>query len=114
MTQDLGVQLGGMALSEFLGDHEMKDLFLTAYGTGTQVGVLLPYSREHELEADHMGLLFMAMAGYDPREALAFWQRMADQSSDQGLELLSTHPSNQRRIDQIRELLPEALKLYQP
>jgi predicted Zn-dependent protease len=66
------------------------------------------------MEADHLGLLFMAMAGYDPREAVDFWQRMADQSGGQSLELLSTHPSDQRRIDQIKELLPEALKLYRP
>jgi predicted Zn-dependent protease len=114
MSQQLMTELGGMALSEALKDHpaRTKDMLLNAYGTGTQVGVLLPYSRTHELEADRLGLLFMAMAGYNPEKALDFWQRMAAQSNGQSIELLSTHPSNQRRIDQIKKLLPEVMPYY--
>lgn len=84
----------------------------TLYGVGTQVGVSLPFSRTHEYEADHMGLIFMAMAGYDPNEAVGFWQRMQAANSGGTVELLSTHPSDANRIAKIKEYLPEALKYY--
>jgi len=115
MSQELVVRMGRIALSEAMKERpqETKDLFLQAYGVGTQVGVLLPYSRKHELEADHLGLFFMAVAGYDPRRAVEFWERMAAQKGSQSIELLSTHPSDRKRIKQIEELLPEALRLYQ-
>ena len=80
---------------------------------GTQVGILLPYSRTHESEADHLGLVFMAMAGYDPQEAPAFWERMAGQSKGaRPPEFLSTHPANETRIQNLRDLLPEAMTYY--
>jgi len=78
---------------------ETTELFLAAYGLGTQVGILLPYSRVQESEADHLGLVFMAMAGYDLHNAIDFWKRMA--SSKQGVsppEFLSTHPTDENRI----------------
>lgn len=115
MTQSLIVEMGGMALSEALAKSpaQTKDLFMRSYGIGTQVGVLLPYSRVHENEADHLGLIFMAMAGYNPNEAVDFWQRMA--ASKKGpapLEILSTHPADSTRIRNIKKLIPEAMKYY--
>lgn len=78
--------------------------------------ISLPYGRKQELESDHIGLIYMAKAGYDPRAAEAFWQRMSSGQSSGGTldEFLSTHPSGEKRIEQIRELLPEALTYYQP
>ena len=115
MSQALLTQLGGVALSVALSQNpsQANNLFLAAYGLGSQVGVLLPYSRLQESEADHLGLIFMAMAGYDPRKAVDFWQRMSAQENGQAPpEFLSTHPSHGTRIDQIKENLPEALKYY--
>ena len=115
MSQSLLAQLGGAALSVALSTHpsQTNDLFMTAYGVGTQVGVLLPFSRLQESEADHLGLIFMAMAGYDPRAALDFWQRMADQAKGAAPPaFLSTHPPNEERIARIRTELPEALAYY--
>lgn len=116
MSQGLLVQLGGMALDKALEKkpETTRKIFLSAFGIGAQVGVLLPYSRLHESEADHLGLIFMAMAGYDPHEAISFWQRMAAlKSGSAPPEILSTHPSDRTRIRQIKKLLPEALKYYQ-
>lgn len=116
MSQGLLAQLGGMALSVALSQNpsQTRDLFMTAYGVGAQVGVLLPYSRLQESEADRLGLIFMAMAGYDPRDALAFWQRMAAQAEGGGAppEFLSTHPAHGTRIERIRDYLPEAMQYY--
>ena len=86
--------------------------WLAVYGLGTEVGIMLPYSRTHESEADHLGLIFMAMAGYDPNYAVDFWQRMAAQSGSSVPEFLSTHPSDETRIADIKNELPEALKYY--
>ena len=74
----------------------------------------LSYSRNHESEADHMGLIFAAMAGYDPQVAVSFWQRMAAASNNQKSEFLSDHPSDATRIKQIQGWMPEALKYYKP
>jgi predicted Zn-dependent protease len=114
MSQELITQLGGIALSEAVKQkpEETKNIFMTAYGIGSKVGVLLPYSREHELEADRLGLIFMAMAGYDPQTAVAFWERMGAVGGSKPPEFLSTHPSDKTRIDKIRAALPEALKYY--
>jgi predicted Zn-dependent protease len=87
---------------------------MTAFGAGTQLGVLLPYSRLHENEADRLGLIFMSMAGYDPRSAVALWERMAEQrKTPSPPEFLSTHPADETRIRNLTEALPEALKYYQ-
>lgn len=86
---------------------------MQSYGLGTQLGVLLPYSRLHENEADHLGLVFMAMAGYDPHEAVAFWQRMAaGRKGAAPPEFLSTHPASTTRIRNIQALIPEAMQYY--
>jgi predicted Zn-dependent protease len=117
MSQGLLTQLGGAALSVALSQNpsQTNDLFMAAYGLGAQVGVLLPYSRLQESEADRLGLIFMALAGYDPRGALDFWQRMANQSKGgRPPEFLSTHPAHQTRMQRIRQYLPEAMRYYRP
>ncbi len=114
MSQQLLAQFGGTALSAALASKpdETKQLWLSVYGVGTQVGALLPFSRTQESEADHLGLIFMAMAGYDPNEALTFWTRMAQVGGSKPPEFLSTHPSDQSRIDAIKQEIPEAMKYY--
>jgi predicted Zn-dependent protease len=117
MSQGLLVEFGGMALNEALAKkpQQTQDLFMKSYGLGTQLGVLLPYSRVHENEADHMGLIFMAMAGYNPNEAVSFWERMAAANKGPApIELLSTHPADSTRINNIKKLIPEAMKYYKP
>ncbi|MFT3739458.1 MAG: M48 family metallopeptidase [Breznakibacter sp.] len=114
MSQQMGIQLGEAALSVALSEkpEQTQNLFLAAYGVGSQVGVMLPFSRSHESEADKMGLIFMAMAGYDPNEAVAFWQRMAQSGGSSTLEILSTHPSDETRITNLKKFIPEAMKYY--
>lgn len=117
MSQALLAQMGGMALGVVLAEHpeQTQNLFAAAFGLGTQVGVLLPYSRLQESEADHLGLIFMAMAGYDPREAVNFWQRMAAQKEGGSPPaFLSTHPASGKRIENIKTLIPDAMKYYRP
>lgn len=117
MSQGLVQQLGGVALSVAVSNQpaQTQNLFLNAYGVGSQVGVLLPFSRKQELEADRYGMIFGAMAGYNPREAIALWQRMEKASNGQTPpEFLSTHPASGNRINQLEKYLPEALKYYQP
>ncbi|MEJ5262333.1 MAG: M48 family metallopeptidase [Ignavibacterium sp.] len=114
MSQGLLQQLGGMALSVALQNEPeaTQNLFLTAYGVGTTLGVILPFSRTHESEADRLGLIFMAMAGYNPNAAVDFWTRMSQNSGPKPPEWLSTHPSDETRIADIKKHLPEALKYY--
>jgi predicted Zn-dependent protease len=117
MSQGLAQQLGGAALSVALANKPAatQNIFLQAYGLGSQVGVLLPFSRKQELESDRYGLIFAAMAGYNPREAIPLWQRMESASSGQKPpEFMSTHPSEGRRIEQLQQYMPEALKYYKP
>jgi predicted Zn-dependent protease len=117
MSQGLLQQLGGVALSVAVANkpQETQNLFLGAYGVGTAVGVLLPFSRKHEYEADQYGLNWAAMAGYNPQEAIPLWQRMEKAGSGQKPpEFLSTHPSEGNRIEQLQKFMPEALKYYKP
>jgi predicted Zn-dependent protease len=117
MSQGLLQQLGGVALSVAVANKpaETQNLFMSAYGVGSQVGVLLPFSRNHELEADRYGLLFTAMAGYNPQEAIGLWERMEKLSNGQKPpEFLSTHPAEGRRIEQLQKYMPEALQYYKP
>jgi len=117
MSQGLLQQLGGVALSVAVANkpQETQNLFLGAYGIGTAVGVLLPFSRNHEYEADHFGLNWAAMAGYNPQEAIPLWQRMEKASNGQKPpEFLSTHPSEGNRIEQLQKFMPEALQYYKP
>ena len=114
MSQGLLAQMGGVALSVALSKNSAatQNLFMQAYGAGATVGLLLPYSRLHENEADRIGLTLMARAGYDPREAVPFWQRMNEQGSRRPPELLSTHPAPTSRIANIKRYSPEALVYY--
>jgi predicted Zn-dependent protease len=116
MSQLLLAELGGMALATAVREkpEETRQLAMMAYGLGAQLGVLLPYSRQHESEADRIGLILMARAGYDPRSAISFWERMGDASGPRPPAFLSTHPAPETRIDQIRSYLPEALRYYSP
>ena len=115
MSQALIAQLGGVALQEALKDkpEQTQQIFLAAYGVGAQVGVLLPFSRTQESEADHLGLIFMSMAGYDPHGAINFWERMmAQNTGSKPPEFLSDHPADQTRINDIKAEIPEAMKYY--
>jgi predicted Zn-dependent protease len=115
MSQGMVQQMGGVALSVAMSSKpaETRALFSQAYNAGTEVAVMLPYSRLHESEADHMGLIFMSMAGYNPDEAVTFWQRMKDASGGKAPnELMSTHPSDDRRISDIKKWLPEVKQKY--
>jgi len=108
MSQGLVAQAGGSVLGGLLGGGPGANAVLAAYGLGAQLGVLLPFSRTQESEADHIGLLLMARAGYDPNAALAFWQRMERAGGSEPPEFLATHPSHGTREQQLREWLPEA------
>ncbi|MFP4571838.1 MAG: M48 family metallopeptidase [Desulfobacterales bacterium] len=115
MSHALAFQFGGIALSEALKTKPAatQRLWMGAYGAGAQMGIILPYSRMHEKEADLLGLIFMAMAGYDPRQAVDFWRRMAKKKKGKSPpEFLSTHPADDKRIANIRQMLPEAMKYY--
>jgi len=117
MSQEMVAQTGGQVGSIALSSKSpaTQSIFQQAYGVGAQLGVILPYSRKHESEADQMGLVFMAMAGYDPNQAVAFWERMKAASGGQAPpEFMSTHPANERRIADLKAYLPEALKYYHP
>jgi metalloendopeptidase OMA1, mitochondrial len=94
-------------------DPRQRQMVMAALGAGAQYGVILPFSREHENEADAMGLFYMARAGYDPQEAIAFWQRMDSSGGRQPMEFASTHPSHETRVEHLRELMPKALAEYQ-
>jgi predicted Zn-dependent protease len=115
MSQQVVVSLGGEIVNVAVDKKSdlVKQLAPAIYGLGSQYAVMLPYSRAHESEADHMGLIFMAMAGYDPAMAEGFWLRMS-QSGTKTPEFLSTHPSDQTRVTKIRSWLPEARKYYKP
>ncbi len=115
MSQELLTQMGGQALSAVLASRPeaSQALWMKVFGVGTTVGVMLPYSRLQESEADHLGMIFMAMAGYDPHAAIEVWQRMAQQGGAGVPEFLSTHPADQTRIRQLTEKLPEAMQYYQ-
>lgn len=114
MSQQLLISMGGVALSEALEKEKetTQQLALLAFGVGTQLGVSLPYSRTHESEADELGLYFMAMAGYDPRTAPAFWERMEQAGGARPPEFLSTHPDPMNRIQHLHEIMPKAMEYY--
>jgi predicted Zn-dependent protease len=117
MSQGLIAQGLGTALSVAVAKEPQttQQLWMTAFGVGAEVGVLLPYSRTQESEADHLGLIFMAMAGYDPQKAVPFWERMASQAGNgKPPEFLSDHPADQTRINDIKKEMPEAMKYYRP
>jgi metalloendopeptidase OMA1, mitochondrial len=107
--QVLGTAAGAAGNSAMLGQATMA-----ALGAGAQVGVLLPFSRKHESEADYIGILLAADAGYDPRESVHLWERMEQMSGGKGpTEFLSTHPGHETRIEQLKKWMPEAMEIYQ-
>jgi len=115
MSQGLAVQVGGLALAVAVSQKpkETQDVFLQSYGLSSSLG-MLKYSRTHESEADKLGLVFMAIAGYDPQQSVGFWERMAKAGGGKAPELLSTHPSDETRIKDIKKFMPQALKYYKP
>lgn len=112
MSQQLLAQYGAMLTDILLSNRSetTRSVVNTVYGIGATVGVILPYSRKHEYEADRLGAIFMAMAGYDPNEAVLFWQRMAASNSRGAIDFLSTHPSDERRFAKLKQVVPEAMK----
>jgi predicted Zn-dependent protease len=109
MSAGLLQQLGAVAGNVAIQDEKNRALFNQAYGVGSQVGVMLPFSRSHESEADKIGLYLMAIAGYNPDEASQLWERMKANSGGQAPpEFLSTHPSNDTRIAELKKLAPLA------
>lgn len=94
-------------------EQKQRDRIRALYGMGSQYGFVLPYSRKHESEADQIGLILMARAGYDPTEAPKFWKRFGDKNSEKPMEFFSTHPSDERRADDLQAMLPEAYKDYE-
>ncbi|NIO03227.1 MAG: M48 family metalloprotease [Proteobacteria bacterium] len=116
MSQYLLAQLGQVALNVAIEDQSPETVraINIAYGAGSTVGVLLPFSRLEESEADHIGLILMAKAGYNPREAINFWERMAQAGGKKTPAFLSTHPTDEKRMAQIEGWMPEALSYYKP
>lgn len=113
MSQQLALTLGAIGLDVALSQkpQETRDIFNSVYGIGGTLGILA-YSRQHEYEADKLGMVFMAMAGYNPERALSFWEDMAKLSGPSIPSFLSTHPSSQDRVRAIREFMPEAMKYF--
>lgn len=108
-----GVGIGGDIFTS--GNSKANSIFNSIYAPSAQIGVLLPNSRKQELEADHYGLIFAAMAGYNPREAIPLWERMAKLNEGNSTpEILSDHPLDSKRIKELESYMPEALKYYNP
>ncbi|HMK23662.1 MAG TPA: M48 family metallopeptidase, partial [Terriglobales bacterium] len=108
------LQVAGAAIGVSGGSPALSQAAMAALGAGAQVGVLLPFSRSHESEADYIGILLAADAGYDPRESVHLWERMEQMSGRGGpSEFLSTHPGHETRIQQLKKWMPEALAIYQ-
>ena len=110
---NIGVQILGTAAGVGTGSAALGQATMAALGVGAQVGMLLPFSRKHESEADYIGILLAADAGYDPRESVALWERMAQSGGGAPAEFMSTHPSHETRIDQLKKWMPEAMAIYQ-
>ena len=114
MSQSFAVDQTKQAISFMTRNQEetRRKMIMKAYGVGTEYGVLLPYNRKQESEADHIGIMLMSQAGYDPQAAPAFWQRFSKLGAEKPPEFLSTHPSDSRRSSDLDLLLPEAMELY--
>jgi predicted Zn-dependent protease len=114
MSQEILMELGVGSIDLAMGQDPTltQEILLLSIGLASNLKIL-SFSRKHELEADRMGLIFMALAGYDPREAPAFWERMAEDSEEEGFEFLSTHPGPSRRIERLNSLMPEAIAIYE-
>lgn len=115
MSQQLLIAMGGISLAVAMRDkpEQTQAIFLSVYGIGGTLGALA-YSRQHEYEADKIGMVFMAQAGYNPEESIKFWERMSKQGGASPPQFLSTHPSDENRIKAMREFLPTAMNFYKP
>ena len=115
VSQSMVIQLGGAVLAAAFSNksEETQGAILALYGVGTSIALALPFSRKHESEADYIGLMIMAKAGYDPREAPKFWQRMSAAGGEQPPEWASTHPTHETRVEDLNSRVPEAMQLYQ-
>ena len=115
MSQQMALMLGAISLDVALREkpEETRDIFMLAFGVGGTLGTLA-YSRQHEYEADKLGMIFMAMAGYNPERTLEFWEEMSKKSGPAPPVFLSTHPSSESRVKAIKDFLPEAMKYYKP
>lgn len=113
MTQQLILNTGLSAASLSLGNSQYKDIIIASLGAGSTVGILLPYSRDNEYEADEIGTIYMARAGYDPNEAVALWKRFAALGGSKQPEFLSTHPYSEKRAEKLRQLMTRAMSEYQ-
>jgi predicted Zn-dependent protease len=114
ISQQMLAQYGGLLLEQAVSGSSstVQAIAGTVYGLGAEYGIMLPYSRKHEYEADHIGLLFMAMAGYNPQSAITFWSKMAQGKTSSAPEFMSTHPGDANRIAELRKYLPEAMRYY--
>lgn len=115
MSEQIQLEYGGQTLSVLLENNpeKMQELFLNSYGVGEGVDSK-PFSASQETEADKLGLVFMAMAGYNPQEAIVFWEAIANVNGKNPPELLSTHSSDETRINNLKAYMPEAMKFYKP
>lgn len=116
VSRQLLVTTGGSILFGLAGgraSEETQQIIMAAYGAGTAIGIMLPFSRQDEVEADHIGLLYSSRAGYDPRRAIRFWERMEAESQGAPPEFLSTHPGYETRVQRLRELMPRAVAEYE-
>ncbi|WOO43533.1 M48 family metallopeptidase [Rubellicoccus peritrichatus] len=117
VSQQMAAQVAGLGLALGLGlsetDNTTSQIAMAAFGAGASVGVLLPFSRSSESEADHIGLIYSSAAGYDPRRSIVLWQRMADQGGPRPPEFLSTHPSEHTRIRRLNQLIPQVMPIYE-
>jgi len=113
LSQQIALQYGGAIAGGLLGNSQaMRDLSNTVFGLGAEVGVMLPYARKQEYEADEIGLIVMAIAGYDPRVAVPFWRRMVQSGGTNVPEFLSTHPSDSKRVANIERIMPRVMQYY--
>ena len=113
ISQQMAIQLGAATVGSLLSksSETVQSIGDLVFGLGTQYGLMLPYSRKNEYEADYIGIILMAMAGYDPGSAVSFWERMSEEGSST-LEFMNTHPSDEKRIKEIKKRLPEAMQYY--
>lgn len=112
ISQQVALQYGGAVAGGLLGSSAGAQIGQEVFGIGAQLGVMLPYARKQELEADEIGLIIMALAGYNPEAAVPFWTRMSQASQGSSPEVLSTHPNDQKRIARIQQFLPVAMQYY--
>jgi predicted Zn-dependent protease len=110
MLQQAG--LAAVAVGTMNKSEAERQTWLAAYGIGSSLGVILPFSRNQELEADRLGLMYAALAGYDPQEAIPLWRRMGSAGGGKPPEFASTHPSDETRIAELQKMMPQAMEYY--